>query len=357
MNRRSIKNGLYSLAFVLMAGNAVAQDLHFSQFYNAPLTTNPANTGFIPDGDYRLGGTYRTQWASIPVPYKTMSFFGDFQITPERITNGWIGVGGFLLKDEAGTAALQSIKAYGSVAYHQMLGENSLLSLGFSGGLVNKRINTAKLTFDNQWNGKFFDVAAPTGETFAANNINYFDLHAGVNYAIYPSEDSYINFGAAVQHINRPKESFFDGVIADSLRYDNRLARRYTGFFNGSFKVNDQVIVNPQAYYTNMAKASEIVLGANVQYNLSAEPGGSTQIIGGLYARLNDGKNNLPDAVIPMLGVQYKTLKITFTYDATISQLNNFNQFRGGPELSIIHQGILNKYNGRKDTRCRLPAF
>jgi hypothetical protein len=28
-----------------------AQDLHFSQFYNSPLTTNPANTGFIPDGD------------------------------------------------------------------------------------------------------------------------------------------------------------------------------------------------------------------------------------------------------------------------------------------------------------------
>ncbi|MBS1574874.1 MAG: hypothetical protein JST09_06180, partial [Bacteroidetes bacterium] len=32
-----------------------AQDLHFSQFFNSPLTTNPANTGFIPDGDYRLG--------------------------------------------------------------------------------------------------------------------------------------------------------------------------------------------------------------------------------------------------------------------------------------------------------------
>jgi hypothetical protein len=28
-----------------------AQDLHFSQFFNAPLTINPANTGFIPDAD------------------------------------------------------------------------------------------------------------------------------------------------------------------------------------------------------------------------------------------------------------------------------------------------------------------
>ena len=58
-----------------------AQDLHFSQFINAPLLTNPANTGFIPDGDYRLGAQYRDQWSSImTVPYKTMSVWGDAQV-------------------------------------------------------------------------------------------------------------------------------------------------------------------------------------------------------------------------------------------------------------------------------------
>ena len=50
-----------------------SQDLHFSQFFNSPLSTNPANTGFIPDGDYRLGVNYRNQWSAImAVPYKTM---------------------------------------------------------------------------------------------------------------------------------------------------------------------------------------------------------------------------------------------------------------------------------------------
>lgn len=340
---------------VLATMKGRGQDLHFSQFYNAPLVTNPANTGFIPDGDYRVGGTYRTQWASIPVPYKTMTFFGDMQITPERIYNGWFGLGFSLLKDEAGTAALQSTKGYVNLAYHQMMGETGLLSMGFSGGFVNKRINTAKLTFDNQWNGKFFDVQAPTGEVFAANNINYFDLHAGVSYALFPNEDSYMNFGVSVQHINRPKETFFDGLIADSLRYDNKISRRYTGFFNGSFKMNDQVIVNPQAYYTTMARSSEIVFGANIQYNLSGD--GAKQIIGGVHARLNDGKYNLPDAVIPMIGLKYGSVRMTLSYDATISQLNSFNRFRGGPEISIIHQGIINKYMGRKDTRCNVPAF
>ena len=42
--------------------SAKTQDLHFSQFFNSPLTTNPANTGFIPDADYRLGASYRNQY-------------------------------------------------------------------------------------------------------------------------------------------------------------------------------------------------------------------------------------------------------------------------------------------------------
>ena len=75
-----------------------AQDLHFSQWFNSPLTTNPANTGFIPDADYRLGANYRNQWSSImSVPYKTMSVWGDAQVFRNRIESGWVGVGGAIL--------------------------------------------------------------------------------------------------------------------------------------------------------------------------------------------------------------------------------------------------------------------
>ena len=68
------------LAALSLPKDAFAQDLHFSQFMNSPLLTNPANTGFIPDGDFRLGANYRNQWASVTAfPYKTMSVFGDVQ--------------------------------------------------------------------------------------------------------------------------------------------------------------------------------------------------------------------------------------------------------------------------------------
>ena len=100
---------------------AEAQDLHFSQFFNSPLSTNPANTGFIPDGDYRLGVNFRDQWSSImSVPYKTMSAFGDVQVMKNQQETGWVGIGGLMMRDVAGSGSLTSTKLYGSVAYHQM---------------------------------------------------------------------------------------------------------------------------------------------------------------------------------------------------------------------------------------------
>ena len=94
-----------------LAGNMNAQDLHFSQFFNSPLTTNPANTGFIPDGDYRLGVNFRNQWSSVmTLPYKTTSAFADVQLMKNRDATGWLGAGAVVLRDVAGSGNLNSYK-------------------------------------------------------------------------------------------------------------------------------------------------------------------------------------------------------------------------------------------------------
>ena len=140
------------LVFLSLWKDAFAQDLHFSQFFNSPLVTNPANTGFIPDGDYRLGVNYRDQWSSIMVvPYKTMSAFGDVQIMKNQDNTGWMGLGGVILHDVAGSGNLTSTKIYGSIAYHQTLNLASLVSLGFNIGWANKQINTTNLKFPDQF--------------------------------------------------------------------------------------------------------------------------------------------------------------------------------------------------------------
>jgi type IX secretion system PorP/SprF family membrane protein len=341
---KRIKNILITAACGLaMVHYASGQDLHFSQFFNSPLTTNPANTGFIPEGDYRLGVNYRNQWSSImSLPYKTMSAFGDFQLMKpgeQQSEKGWLGLGAVILRDVAGSGNLTSTKIYGSIAYHQPIGFSSLLSLGFNAGWINKQINITNLKFPDQFDGKFFDNKLPTSAVLSANNISYFDMQVGMNYALFPTDDIYVNGGYSMHHVNKPRESFFNN-LSDS----NRVPRRHTAFLNGVFKLNNQWLINPNAYFTMQANTWQLNLGANAHYNLSGD--GEQQLLAGLYFRSKD-------AIIPLIGLAYKDLTFTFTYDATISTLRNYNNTRGAFEFSLIKQGLFDQFTGNKrDFKC-----
>lgn len=318
-----------------------AQDIHFSQFFNTPLTTNPANTGFIPDADYRIGAHYRNQWSSVmSVPYKTMSAFADAQIFRDRLDNGWLGVGAVVLNDKAGSGALQSTKIYGSIAYHQMLGLSSLLSAGFNVGWANKRIDPAALKFPDQFDGHFFDNELPTSVVFTSNNISYFDMQVGLNYAYFPKENVYINAGYSIHHVNRPKESFFDSKSTDAI-----IPMRHIGFMNALLKLNPNLIVNPNIYFTTQAKAMEFMAGMNANFNLANA--GEKQLIAGLYYRYND-------AFIPMLGFEIKNIRFTFSYDVTSSGMSKYNNYRGATEYNIIKNGF---YPENTDRQVLCPKF
>lgn len=318
-----------------------AQDLHFSQFFNSPLTTNPANTGFIPDADYRIGANYRNQWSAImTVPYKTISAFADAQLFRDRLENGWLGLGAVILNDQAGTGSLTSTKVYGSLAYHQMLGLSSLVSAGFNIGWANKHIDQSKLKFPDQFDGKFFDNTLPTTVVLSANNVSYLDVHAGMNYAYFPDENVYINAGYSIQHVNRPKETFFN----DNTN-NGRIPMRHTGFVNAILKVNDRVIINPNAYFSTQARATELVFGINANYNLSEY--GEKQLYAGLYYRLGD-------AIVPMVGFEIKNIQFAFSYDVTMSSLSKFNHYRGASEFSIIKKGF---YPENVDRQSLCPKF
>lgn len=327
---------IHILLLMFLYADAGAQDLHFSQFMNSPLTTNPANTGFIPEADYRIGLNYRSQWTSVPVPFKTASVWGDAQLLRNKIENGWVGVGAVLLNDVAGRGNLRSNKVYASIAYHQMIGISSLLSAGFNAGYANKRIDVTKFTFDNQWNGKFFDAGAPSGEATLTNpSSSYFDLQVGMNYAYFPTEKTYVNAGVSVHHINKPKETFFSNS-------SNEVPRRYIGFLNGSFKMNDDWILNPNAYFSSQAKASEFVFGGNAAYNVTGD--GAVVVFAGAYYRW-------ADAAVAMAGIEWKDIRFTFTYDATTGNLAKYNHAYGASEFSLIKNGYYNEYFGSKSQR------
>ncbi len=334
---------LTSLLLLLSGGNA--QDLHFSQFMQTPLLINPANTGFIPDGDYRVGVNYRNQWSSLSAfPYKTISAFGDWQLLQNSDQTGWLGAGGLILRDVAGTSLLTSTKVYGSVAYHQMINNGSLLSAGFNVGWANKRINTNDLTFPSQWNGQFFDVhQSAQAPLLATTQSNYLDVQVGVNYAYFPNPETYINAGFSAMHVNRPIESFW----ANNTGVDNRIAPRYNGFLNASFKVNDQFILQPNLYFSTQANSWEAVGGMAALYNISGD--GEYLLSAGAYYRW-------AESLIPQVGIGIRQLLFNFSYDVTASTLKNFNNRRGAFEFSVIKQGVSNPYRGnRNQSLC--PTF
>lgn len=346
--KRPIPSALRTLvcgvALLLIAGlQPAAQNLHFSQFFHSPLTANAANTGFIPAADYRIGANYRSQWASIPVNFRTMSIWGDAQVLRDRFETGWVGLGGVILRDVAGSGNLSSTRAYASAAYHQMLGATGLLSAGFSIGYINKRVDISRFTYDNQWNGRFFDRTILSGETFLNTNIGYLDVQAGMNYAWFPTDDIYLHGGVAVMQLNRPRESFF----TTNHTSQTVLERRYTVFADAMIKLNDRWIVSPGGYYQQQANASELTAGLHLDYNLSGN--GEHLLSLGLYYRHLD-------AFIPAMGYQWRNIRFMFSYDATVSTLGDYINRQGATEMAMMQQGFYRQFSpGLRQAMC--PKF
>jgi type IX secretion system PorP/SprF family membrane protein len=246
-----------------------------------------------------------------------------------------------VLSDEAGTGNLQSTETYVSLAYHQLLGNASLLTAGFNLGLAQKRVNLSKLSFPDQFNGSFFDNTLPTSAALLNNKVSYFDMQVGFNYAYFPDNNTYINTGISLQHVNEPKESFF------SNGNDSRIPIRYIGFASAILKTGEKVIISPNAYYSLQAASDEFVFGLNLNYDLSG--GGDEQLILGLY-------NRWGDALVPMVGFTLNNIIFTFSYDATTSALTNFNNLQGASEFNVLKKGFYGSSSpGEREVMC--PKF
>ena len=73
-------NLLLYLPLLLLAGGAArAQDLHFSQFFEAPLLRNPSLAGIF-NGDVRVQMVYRDQWNSFTNAYRTGSLNAEYKM-------------------------------------------------------------------------------------------------------------------------------------------------------------------------------------------------------------------------------------------------------------------------------------
>lgn len=345
-----MKNNLHKLFWGLffaltISYSGFSQDIHFSQFFETPLLRNPALAGIF-SGDLRIQGVYRTQWNSVTVPYQTGSVNAEYKL-PVGNSNDFLSLGGEVLYDKAGTVALTATHILPTVNFHKSLSEekNMYLSLGFMGGLVQRRIDRSKMTTNSQYNGTAYDPTLNDGETFSNSGYTYFDGSVGISFnsQIGASEDNNIILGAAYHHFNHSSKISFYG--------NSQLEMIPKWVFSAGLRmgVTDYSFITFQGDYSKQGPSTETIGGVLYSYKLDDPIDPKYIFHAGAFLRWKD-------AIIPVAKMEYKPFAIAVSYDVNVSQLKTASSGRGGFELSISYQTYFDRYNSSKDkTRC--PRF
>jgi len=335
---------------VLMSGAAMAQDVHFTQYFTSPLTLNPAMTGLVPD-DIRAAANYRTQWASVSSnPYITGTASFDMAMLKGKLPEGdAVGIGGVFLYDKSGSGGLQNTTAGLSLAYHKAFGREKLqhISLGIQGYLVQKHIDFQKLTFEDQFDPSTGGTPYPTHENFQKADLTYSDFNSGIMYSGKVAEHGTGYAGFSYYHMTQPVETFLNDN-------SHQIHSRYTGYLGGSFDMNENTVLYASALYQSQAAATEVVVGAAVGFVLN--PGHDDEFqrntvfyLGGWY-RYND-------ALAPYVAIEWSKMRIGVSYDVNVSSFTPATGGMGAYEISLLYFGHINQHEKTPNYNWSCPKL
>ena len=328
---QKLKITLLMFVALSIVKNVQAQDIHFSQFYNSPMTLNPALTGLISE-DVRATTNYRNQWATVSAPYETMSASVDFSILKGILYDDYVGVGLMVMNDKAGDLNLRNTQAQVSLSYSKALNGdgNQYLTAGAQVGVVQNAFDVNKLLFDSQYDGTQLDPNINSGENIDRANFFHLDVGAGLAWYYVPDERTSVYFGLGMAHLNRPNVSFYSDIT-------DRLYRKFTVHGGVEFAVGASLSLVPQAAIISQGPYTETNIGTMVKFAVHPDYGvdyGQTAFYVGSMFRIGD-------AVIPMVRFDYNQVSITASYDVNISALENASRGNGGFELSMVYKQYL----------------
>jgi type IX secretion system PorP/SprF family membrane protein len=336
------------LLLCLLSDVVCAQDPSFSQFFASPLTLNPALTGKF-NGDLRVAGNYRNQWPTVNNAYITSTVSIDLPIFQDKIREGdrWaIGVMG--MTDKTANGILTSNYFALSTAYHKTIDENGLhtIGVGFQGSYANKTLDGPRLHFLDglQVDGTWLPSASEP-VNLEVVTASYFDMNAGLLYNGSLNGSNEVYFGVSMYHINQPKESFL-GV--DNITVPSRLTVHGGGYFPSESTGKTWYL---SAVYNRQATASELEFGGALELSASTDENKPVNVYIGSWARIN----NVTDAIVPYVGLDYGSFNLGMSYDVNISAFKVASQSQGGIEISLIY--IFKKTDGSSQHEVQCPRF
>ena len=308
---------LYFFFVFVLTEVSDAQDPAFSQFYGNPLYLNPALAGnkLCP----RITLNYRNQWPSIPSSFVTYS--ASFDQFVNKMNSG---LGFLVVSDNAGDGILTNNSFSGIYSYRITLTDEIEMNAGFQASFQQLNLNWDKLTFADQI---LNDITMPTKEEEPESLSKRFpDFSTGFLIGFRES----IYAGLAVHHLTQPENSFYNISEPDSL--SSKQLRKITAHAGAIFNlgaddwsadIKGTPSVSFNLLYQQQGKFRQMNIGGS--FNIYP-------IIAGIWFRHNF---NNPDAVIALLGFEYKQYKIGYAYDYTISKLTNATG--GSHEISIAY--------------------
>lgn len=281
---------LLSLAVKL---EAWAQDPQFSQFYANPIYINPAFAGSSKVG--RIVMNARNQWPSISGAFRTGSFSYD-----EHFDNINGGIGIQATYDEQGVGTLRTTGLVAMYSYQIAISRRFTMRAGIQAGFMQKSLDFSKLLWFDQivlTQGFINPTAEPSGKSsiiipnFAAGIVGY-------------SKNFYAGF--AVHNIFEPEQAFYESR-------GNIIPRRYTANVGlvipvvESRHASRQVNLYPNVLIKSQRQFNQLNLGMYVSKG---------SFVGGVYFRQNTVN---ADAFIILVGLRTKSIKVGYSYDATVS--------------------------------------
>lgn len=337
---RAAIRGIFAIALVgFFAQKLQAQDIHLSQFFEAPLWRNPSLAGLF-QGDLRFQGVYRTQWGSVTVPYQTGSFNGEYKM-PLGTGNDFLTLGGQLMFDRAGSTNFTTTHLLPAINLHKSLSENrnTYLSVGFMGGYVQRSIDRSKITTNSQWDGSGYNPSLAINENLTNYNLGYGDISVGTTFNSAIGESPSDNFfvGVAYHHFNRPKNTFYRNP-------DIELNPKWVYSLGVRTSITPNIYLNVEADHSVQGSYRETLAGAMVGVALDGYDFSESR-----YNFHLGAFTRWKDAIIPVLKIDYRPFSVAFSYDVNISTLRNASRGRGGFEISVTYLAFFDRNNSTKN--------
>lgn len=270
-------------------------DAQLSQYWAMPAYYNPGAAGSTPM--LNLRAATRQQWIGMPGAPKTFLVMGDM---PFRLFKQQHGAGLQISTEKIGLYSNTSLALQYSFKVKLLGGE---LGLGLQFGLINQLFNGSDVYIPES------DYHSKTDEGIPTNEVKgmAFDLGTGVYYT-----HKYFFAGISAQHLTSPTITFDD-------KYETYIIPSYYFIAGGNIPFKNALYqLQPSMLVKTTFQTTQVEFGATLKYNKF--------LWGGISYRLND-------AIIFMVGGEWKNIMLGYAYDYSLSDIVKANS--GSHEIFV----------------------